>query len=113
MANDAKNKLFANAAAKGKLGTGGTAEALQNSLLLLGDSLLNSQTTRGQNLANLGANTAGSLNSVNNSGIQNLTGLTTDVGNAQAAGTIGGYNATTGAINNGLNTAAKLYGVNL
>jgi hypothetical protein len=111
MANDAKNKLFASAAAKGKLGTGGTADALQNSLLLLGNSLLNDQVSRQQNLAGLGANTATNFNNLYQSGTQNLTGLTTDIGNAGAAGTIGGYNATTGALQNGINTATSLYGI--
>lgn len=73
LADDAQRRIFGSQAAKGKLGAGGTAEALQNSLLLLGSDLvgqnidqrqglvqsgLGLNTQRG-NLAQLGASTAG------------------------------------------------------
>lgn len=104
LAEDAKNKLFANRAAKGKVGSGGTAAALQNSLLLLGNDLLNQNITQKQNLVNTGFNAS---NNVSNA----VGGLLTDQGNAKAAGTIGGYNAMTGAINNGIGTQASLYAI--
>jgi len=102
LAEDAKDKLFANAAARGKVGSGGTAEALQNSLLLLGNDLLQQDIGNKQALANNGQTAATNLgNSTSN--------LLTQQGNAQAAGTIGSSNAITGAINNGLAGATELY----
>lgn len=111
LAEDAKNKLFANQAARGKLGSGGTAEALQNSLLLLGDQLVNNNISQNQNLVNLGENAAAGTGQITQGGTNNITNLLTDQGNAQAAGVIGGYNAKTGAINNALGTATSLYGI--
>jgi len=93
LADDAKNKLFANQAAKGKLGSGGTAQALQNSLLLLGESLLNNDVSRKQTLVNTGQNAAAQTGVLGQSSTQNITNLTTQGGNAQAAGIIGANNA--------------------
>lgn len=111
LADDAKNKLFANQAAEGKVGSGGTAEALQNSLLLLGRDLLNQNITQKQNLATLGSNAAAQTGTATQNAANNVGGLMTQQGNAQAAGTIGGYNATTGAINNAIGTQTALYGI--
>jgi hypothetical protein len=110
MADDTQNRLFANAASKGTLGSGGTQAALQNSLLLLGQNLVNNNVSQNQALAGLGEQSASNLNSVNNSATNNLTNLTTEGGNAAASGTIGGYNATTKALNNGLLTQGMLSG---
>jgi hypothetical protein len=79
LAKDATDKLYANQAAKGKLGSGGTAQALQNSLLLLGNSLLNDDVTRKQNLVATGANAASgnataTQNTANNISSLNLVG---------------------------------------
>ncbi len=112
MADDTQNRLFANAASKGTLGSGGTQAALQNSLLLLGQNLVNNNVSQNQALAGTGEQAASNLNSVNNSATNNLTSLIQQGGNAAAGGTIGGYNATTGALNNGLKTATTLYGIN-
>lgn len=111
LANDAKSKLFANAAAKGKLGSGGTAEALQNSLLLLGSDLLNQSIQQRQTLTNLGASTASDLNAINQSGASNITDLITSGGTARSAGVMGGYNAQNNALNNMLATQAAIYGI--
>lgn len=54
LAEDAQNRLFANQAAKGKLGSGDTAQALQNSLLLLGSDLLNQNVNQRLNIGQLG-----------------------------------------------------------
>ncbi len=112
MADDTQNRLFANAASKGTLGSGGTQAALQNSLLLLGQNLVNNNVSQNQAVAGLGETAASNLNNVNNSATNNLTNLIQQGGSAQAAGTMGAYNATTGALNNGLKTAATLYGIN-
>ena len=93
LANQASSTLFANQAAKGKVGSGGTAEALQNSLFLLGNDLLNQNISQRQNLSNLGANAAsGQANISQNTG-SNVSNLLTQKGNAQAAGVVGARNA--------------------
>lgn len=99
LADDTEQRLLANQAAKGKVGSGGTAAELQNQLLQLGNSLLNQNITQRQNLVNTGYNAANTS-----------ADLSTQAGNANAAGTIGAYNAQTGAINNALNTQVGIYG---
>lgn len=93
LSNQASQTLFSNAAAKGKIGSGGTAEALQNSLLLLGSDLVNQSINQRQNLAGLGLNAAtGSANITQNTS-QSVTDLISQGANAKAAGLIGGANA--------------------
>jgi hypothetical protein len=97
--------LLNNQAARGKVGSGGTAEALQNSLLLLGQDLVNNQINNSFNLANLGqSSAAGQANTALSTGAS-IADLTTQGGNAQAAGIIGAQNAKTNANNNLINTA--------
>jgi hypothetical protein len=104
LADDAKNKLFANAAAKGKVGSGGTAAALQNSLLLLGQDLLNQNITQKQNLANTGYNAANQSASATGDLIMRR-------GDASAAGLMGASNASTNAINNAIGGQTSLYAI--
>lgn len=111
LAEDAKNKIFANEAARGKLGSGGTAQALQNSLLLLGNDLLNQDIQRKQNLTNMGQNAAAQTGTFTQGSTNNLIDLTTDIGTNRASGIMGGYNARTGAINNFLGGQTALYGI--
>lgn len=87
MADRAKTDLFANNAARGKVGSGGTAEALQNSLLLLGSDLINQNVTqRGnvntqyQNLVNTGLNAAGGQANLSNAGAGRDVGTITGAG---------------------------------
>lgn len=105
LADDAQSRLFANQAARGKVGSGETANALQNSLMLLGQNLLQGDINNRFNLASMGSNAAaGQANITTNSG-QNISDLTTDIGNVNAAGITGAANAKTNAFNSGLNTA--------
>lgn len=107
LSKDATDRIFNNAAARGKVGSGGTAKALQNSLLLLGQDLVNNQIGNNLNLANLGqASAVGSANIAQNAGNQ-ISDLITQGGNAQAAGIIGAQNARTNASNNLVNTALQ------
>jgi len=120
LATRATNTLMGNAAAKGKVGSGGTAEALQNSLLLLGNDLLNQNIGQRQNLATMGANAAAGqatttqqtasnvTNAMGNAG-QNIMDLTTGAGNAKAAGIIGAQNANANMVGNLVNTGASLW----
>lgn len=113
LATDAKNQIFANQAAQGKLGSGGTAVELQNKLLSLGESLLGTRIGQAQDLANMGATSAANLNSTNTSGTQNLTGLITDQGSAQAAGTVGSQNAINQAIQSFITSQGQIAGLKI
>jgi len=100
LADDAQRRIFGNQAARGKVGSGGTAEALQNSLLLLGPQLVNQNVgqrqgvlQQRQNLATLGANAAAGQATATQGVNANITDLITGQGNAQAAGVIGDANA--------------------
>lgn len=107
LADDAQSRLFKNAAAKGKLGTGGTVEALQNSLLLLGNDLVNQGITQRRGLVDIGQNAANNQASITSNEGSNLSNLITDKGAAQAAGIVGAANATTGAAQNILGTIVQ------
>ena len=111
LADDAQQRLLANAAARGKVGSGGTADDLQTNLLILGQQLLNQNIDQRQNVASLGQNAAAGTGSATLNTANNIGNLITDQGNAAASGQIGGANATTNAINNALNSAITLYGI--
>lgn len=119
MAEKAKSDILGNAAAKGKVGSGGTAEALQNSLLLLGNDLINQDVNRRHNLAALGSNaaagqatatqnTAGQVGSAYSDTSNTIASLITQGGDAVAAGKMGAANARTGAMNNLMNTGVGI-----
>ncbi|MDP3939176.1 MAG: tail fiber domain-containing protein [Deltaproteobacteria bacterium] len=119
LADDAQSRLFANQAAKGKVGSGETAKALQNSLLLLGQDLLNQDVNRKNtainqqfNLATLGANAAARQGTATANTASNISNLATEGANATAAGIVGAANAKTAATNSAINTgmsAAALF----
>jgi hypothetical protein len=108
MRNQASSTLLQNQAARGKLGSGQTAEALQNSLLSLGTNLVNQSIAQRQGLANMGFNA-----SANQAGISERLGANVasdlqGIGNVQAAGTIGAANARAAGTQNLLNTGLKI-----
>lgn len=84
MAKDTTDKLMSNQAAKGKVGSGSTAEALQNSLMLLGNDLLNNQISNRMGIANLGINAANASGNYSVGGANNLSNLITNQGQANA-----------------------------
>lgn len=106
MAKKSTDTLLANQAARGKLGSGGTAEALQNSLLLLGNDLLNQNIGQRQNIANMGAAAAAQTANATQNNANSISDLYTQKGNAQAAGIMGASNAANSA-------AAGISGFNL
>lgn len=115
LADDAQSRLFANQAAKGKVGSGGTAQALQNSILLLGQDLLNQDFQRRNtalgnrsNLATLGQNAAAMQGTATQNTANNISSLATGGANAEAAGVVGAANAKTNALNAGVNTALNI-----
>lgn len=120
LAGQAKSELFNNNAARGKVGSGGTAEALQNSLLLLGTNLINNNVTQRANLnnqyqglVNTGLGAAGGQASASNAGAgrdvstitgtgNNLSTIDTNLGNNLSnlitgiAGRVGEYRTQAG-----------------
>lgn len=103
LAGRATDTLLANQAAKGKLGSGGTAEALQNSLLLLGTDLLNQNIGQRQNLANMGLGAATGQAGFAQQAGQSIGSTIEGIGNAQASGFVGASNAQQQALQGGLN----------
>jgi hypothetical protein len=82
LADDAQQRLLANQASKGKVASGGTADALQTSLLNLGNGLVQQQVGTLQNQVNSGQTAA-----------SNTSNLQTDKGAVQAGGVVGASNA--------------------
>ena len=108
LADDAEKRLLANQAAKGKVGSGGTAAALQNQLTLLGNQLVQQQVGNLQNQVTLGQNAASGVGSnIINSG-NNVSDLLTQSGNALAAGKVGSSNAYTDATQSALASLLEL-----
>jgi len=108
--SNSQRQIFANKAARGKLGSGGTALELQNRFLANGEGLINSQynrllgaTSAGQNAAagqaNIAQNTGASIgNTLLNTGAS-VGETLLQKGNAIAAGKVGSANAWSNAIN--------------
>lgn len=118
LADNAQQRLLSNAAAKGKVGSGGTAEAMQNSLLLLGRDLLDAQLNRGNQVINqrqgilqLGQNAAAGQGSAAMSAGQTIADLATQRGNATAAGQVGSANAWSQGINSAINAGLGAYDI--
>ena len=106
--NNAKREVFANRAARGKLGSGGTARELQNRFLANGESLINNQYNRLLGSVSSGQNAAaGQANVAQNTGV-NVGNTLLQKGNAIAAGKVGSANA----INNALNQSVGLLSYN-
>lgn len=101
LAADAERRLLANQAAKGKLGSGETAKALQEQLLTLGNGLVQQQVGMLQSQANTGAAAAGTAADLN-----------TARGDVLAAGKVGATNAYSNAYQNQINTMLALQGLN-
>lgn len=97
LAQDAERRLLANQAARGKVGSGGTAAALQEQLLGIGNSLVNQELSRLQGQANAGQNAA--------SNIGGFTGnLLAQQGAVNAAGQVGSLEALAQGYQNQVNT---------
>lgn len=112
LADDAQSRIFENQAAKGKMGSGDTASALQDNLLKLGTDLLNQNISQRSNLVSMGQNAAAQTGQFGANAARSIADLRTQGANAQAAGTVGAANAWTGAVNNTMNTGANLYALN-
>ena len=89
LADDAQRRLFNNSSARGKVGTGGTAEALQNSILLLGNDLVGEDINRRSGIMNNGANAAGAQAGMTNTAYMQLANNKARGGETVAAGILG------------------------
>lgn len=112
LADDAQDRIFSNKAARGKLGSGETAEALQNSILLLGEDLLSNRINQTQNLVNTGLNAATRTGQFGAQSANTIADLRSQGANAQAAGFVGAANAQNQAINNAIGTGVNLFALN-
>jgi len=108
LANQATNTLEANQAAEGKVGSGGTAKALQDQLLQLGTGLVNNQVSNLNQISQIGGNAAANTGS----GVL-ITGNAIASGQQAAgtnlgAGVVGGANAATANYTNQINSSLAL-----
>ena len=116
LADDAQQRIFNNQAARGKVGSGETAQALQNSIMLLGNDLVNNNLNQTNsvfsnrlNIASMGGNAAARTGNATLGTANNISNLQTDKGNVNAAGIIGVNNARTDGINNLIDTGLGAY----
>ena len=128
MQEDVRRQNLQNAAVGGRLGTGGTMQALENSALRTGFDILNAErsaqlqsATFLSNLVGQGQNAAAgqgasSMNAAAQIGNATMTGnqiagnFATNAANAQAAGIVGAANAEAQGIGNLFNLGATIYG---
>lgn len=101
LADDAQQRLLKNEAAKGKAAAGGTQEALQTSLLNLGNGLVQQQVGTLQNQVNSGQVAA-----------SNTSNLQTDRGAVQAGGVVGQAGALSTGYQNQISTLLALQNLN-
>lgn len=110
--DQATNTLLANEAAQGKVGSGGTAKALQDELLQLGTGLVNNQVSNLQTQANTGVNAASGSNSALTNTGGNIASANSAQGTNLGAGVVGASNAVTGNYQNQINTLLALQRLN-
>jgi len=84
LADDAQSRVFNNQAAKGRVGSGGTAKALNNELLLLGSDLLSKNIAQRFQLAGLGLDATNATANTNMSAGANIANLEVGTRNAMA-----------------------------
>lgn len=96
LADEAQRRLLSKEATRGKIASGGTAEALQNSILLLGEDLIGRRVERGRQIVGTtpGARVAQANIDVGQAAATGLTGqgiaeFATQEANARAAGQVG------------------------
>lgn len=109
MAADQEKRLLASAAARGKVGSGGTGDDLQRNLLLLGNQFAQQDITNLQNLINTGANAAAQTGSFLQQGATAQGGIMGNIANANAAATVGAANARADATNSLIMGGATIF----
>ena len=109
--DNANRQTNQSAAASGRLNAGDTLSQLSNNVLLSASPLIDRQREDVNNLLNFGAGIAGARGNLAIGEATNLGGLTTDVGNVQAAGTVGAANAQAQGGQNLLSTGLGIAGL--
>ncbi len=100
LADDAQNRLMSVQAASGKLGSGDTAAGLQNSLLMLGNDLLQQSIGNRFNAVGMGQNSAAMTGQAGMNAANSISDLYGSGAAAQAAGLMGAANARAQGANN-------------
>ena len=122
LADDAQRRIFQNKAARGKVGSGETADALQRSLFEIGPQILDRAIGQQFNLATLGSNaaagqatatqnTARSISDATLGSNRGIADLVTQRANAGAAGIVGASNARSQGLSNTRNTLLGIGGL--
>lgn len=92
LADDAQKRLFSNQAARGKLGSGETAEGLQDALLRTGAGLMQNDRNALLQTINMGQNSAAMSGNASQGAASNMSNLLTSNANAQGAAGIASAN---------------------
>jgi len=92
LAEQQEQRLLSSAAARGKVGSGGTDDALTRNMLLLGNQFAQQDIGNLQNLSTLGANAAARTGSATQNTATSVADLMTQIANAESAGVIGEAN---------------------
>jgi hypothetical protein len=93
LAGQQEQRLLASAAARGKVGSGGTGDDLQRNLLLLGNQFAQQDIANLQNQVNTGLNAAAQTGAFGQQGVAASGGILGNLANVQSAGLIGAANA--------------------
>jgi len=93
LASDQEQRLLSSAAARGKVGSGGTDDALKRNLLLLGQQFSQQDITNLQNQASTGLNAAARTGQATQATAQQTSNILLQGGNVQAASGIAQANA--------------------
>jgi hypothetical protein len=110
LAQDTAQRVFANQAARGKLGSGETGALLGQQLLPLGQQMAQQQFNNLFSLGQLGQSSAAQQGAAGINTAQTIGGLQTGLGNVQAA-SIGQQQANTGGLlGQGLRAGASFFG---
>ncbi len=113
LAERAQTGLFQTQAAKGKLGSGETAEELQSRLLTIGSDLLARDISQRQSLASLGLQAGTTAAGIETGTARTVSDLITGKAAAGAAGIRGAAEARAGGVEQTFKTIGALTGIGL
>jgi hypothetical protein len=109
---EGQQALERSAAARGTLLTGGTLKGLTRYGQDYASGEYNNRYNQLMGYTNIGERAAGATANAGSNYANSAGELNTQIGNANAAGTVAQTNAWTGAVNQGVNNAAQMYYLN-
>ena len=109
LAEQQEQRTLASAAARGKVGSGGTGDDLQRNLLLLGNQFAQQDISNLQNQVNTGLGAATQTGAFGQQSSAAAGGILGNIANAQAAGQIGAANAQQQGLTNILGIGALAF----